>query len=769
MSKNESFKFKLLTSQLMLAGLMVATMPAFAEETGLAAAIQMAPVVVTGTRVEQNSFDLPMSIDATSAEQIQEGQLKVNLSESSSRVPGVVINNRNNPAQDLAIQIRGFGARSAFGVRGVRLYADGIPMTMPDGQGQTGTFNLDTASRVEYLRGPFSALYGNSSGGVVQIFTKDGAKEPEVNAGMTFGSDNTRRFSLGYSGSGEGYGVVLNANTYRSDGYRAQSDTRRDTLHGKFNFKLGEDTKLTVVATALDQPDNKDPQGLDAAQLKANRKLAGTGSEKFDTRVSRSHEQIGATLEHLFTQDDAVRFMAYFGHRKNEQFQSVVITAQRDDRNGGGVATIDRDFGGADLRWNHKGMLGDKPYNFIIGMNYDRMKDDRRGYENFVANVPIGGVPATVAGNPTDCGMTLGGQPIICGVRGNLRRDETNKASNFDQYMQAALDLTPRWNLSSGLRHSRVKLENDDHYVNKNFYTEVPTARINGDDSGVVTFNKTTPVIGTIFKLTDTVNWYANAGKSFETPTLVEMAYKSTGSGLNLDLKPAKSVQYETGIKAFLGDNTLLNAALFRINTDDEIVVLQQSGGRTVYQNVNSSSRKGFELSLDSKFDNNFATYLAYTYLDAKFDSSFTSCKPFATGQTTCLPTVAPSSTNSGGELIQSGASIPGTFKQTLYGEVSWKYAPVGFTTALEARANSKTYVAFKPEYGNAAGYAVAAWRGGFTQNLAQWRLSEFVRIDNIFDRDYVGSVRVADLNGRYYEPAPGRTFMLGLNAAYKF
>ena len=757
------FKIKKLSIQLVLAGLVGGALPVMAED-----AIQIAPVVVTGTRIEQNSFDLPMSIDSVNAEQIQEGQLKVNLSESSARVPGVVINNRNNPAQDLAIQIRGFGARSAFGVRGVRLYADGIPMTMPDGQGQTGTFNLDTASRVEYLRGPFSALYGNSSGGVVQIFTKDGEEDPTLNGGVTFGSYNTSRESIGFSDSSDSFDYVINANTYRSDGYRAQSDTRRDTVHTKLNFKLNEDTKLTLVATALDQPDNLDPQGLDATQLKDNRKQAGTGSEKFDTRVSRSHEQIGATLERFLTKDDAVRIMAYYGHRKNEQYQSVAITAQRDDRNGGGVATIDRDFGGADLRWNHKGMVADSPYNFTLGMNYDRMNDDRKGYENFVANVPIGGVPATISGNSTDCGMTLGGQPIICGVRGNLRRDETNKASNFDQYMQAALDLTPRWNLSAGLRHSRVQFKNDDHYINKDFYTET-IARVNGDDSGAVTFSKTTPVIGAIFKLTDTVNFYANAGKSFETPTLVEMAYKSTGSGLNLDLNPAKSVQYEAGVKAILGDNTLLNAALFRINTDDEIVVLQQSGGRTVYQNVNSSTRKGFELSLDSKFNNGFGTYLAYTYLDAEFSSSFTSCKPFTGGQTTCLPTVAASSTNSGGELINSGANIPGTFKQTLYGEVSWKYQPIGFSTALEARANSKTYVAFKPEYGKADGYTVAAWRGGFSQKLNNWNVSEFIRVENLFDKDYVGSVRVADLNGRYYESAPGRNWLLGLNAAYRF
>ncbi|MDO9205160.1 TonB-dependent receptor [Methylotenera sp.] len=741
--------------------------------------IIMAPVVVTGTRVEQNSFDLPMSIDVTDADQIQEAQLKVNLSESSSRVPGVVINNRNNPAQDLAIQIRGFGARSAFGVRGVRLYADGIPMTMPDGQGQTGTFNLDTASRVEYLRGPFSALYGNSSGGVVQIFTQDGPKDPTLSGGITFGSYNTSRESLSFGDSGDGFDYIVNANTYRSDGYRAQSDTRRDTLHGKINFKFGDDTKLSIVATALDQPDNEDPQGLDAKQLKANRKQAGTGSELFNTRVSRSHQQVGATLEHQFTPDDTVRFMAYYGQRENEQYQSVAIFAQRDDRSGGGVQTIDRDFGGADLRWTHNGKIGENAYNVTAGMNYDRMEDDRKGYENFLANVAIGKIPAFTATTRATCGTIVGGKPIICGVKGNLRRDEINTAHNFDQYLQASIDLHPRWTISGGLRHSRVNFKNEDNYVNKNFYTgvgfvEAIADRVNVDDSGSVTFKETTPVIGAIFKLTDTVNLYANAGESFETPTFVEMAYKPAGSGLNLDLSPAKSRQYEAGIKAMLGHSTLLNASLFKIDTDDEIVLQQQAGGRSVFQNVNSSERKGFELSVDSKFNNGLGAYVAYSYLDAKFTSDFTSCRPFGTNpdstiQATCLPTVAPSTTNSGGELIKSGGNIPGTFKQTLYGEVSWKYEPVGFSTALEARANSKTYVAFKPEYGSAGGYVVAAWRGGFTQKINNWKFNEFVRAENLFDKDYVGSVRVADLNGRYYEPAPGRNWLLGVNASYKF
>jgi iron complex outermembrane receptor protein len=726
------------------------------------------PVVVTATRVEQNSFDLPMSIDATSAEDIQEGQLKLNLSESAGRVPGVVVNNRNNPAQDLAVQIRGFGSRSAFGVRGVRLYADGIPMTMPDGQGQTGTFNLDTAERVEYLRGPFSALYGNSSGGVVQIFTQDGPDDPTLSGGITFGSYGTRRESLTFGGDNDGFNYIINANTYRSDGYRDQSYARRDNLHGKFTFDLGDATKLTIVATALDQPDNEDPQGLNAEQLRQDRKQANPGALKFDTRVSRSHEQVGATLEHQLTPDDTLRLMAYYGQRDNEQFQSIPITAQRNDLSGGGVATIDREFGGIDLRWSHIGKLGQLPLNFTAGVNYDKMEDDRKGYENFIANAPLGSVPRLIGGVPIDCGMELNGKPIYCGTKGNLRRDETNKVHNFDQYLQASLDIHPRWNINAGIRHSHVEFENDDHFLLDSGYLN-----FNPDDSGDVTFSETTPVIGAVFKVTDTLNLYANAGESFETPTFVEMAYSSTG-GFNIDLKPAKSRQYEIGAKWMLGASTLLNAAIFTIDTDDEIVVQQQAGGRTVYQNVDSSERKGFELSLDSRFENGISAYLAYSYLDAEFSSDFTACKPFAEGQTVCDPN-APATfppvlgANSGGEIIRSGSDIPGTYKHTFYGELAWRHEPSGFSTALEGRLFSETYVAFKPEYGKASGYGTAAWRGGFSQKSGDWKFGEFLRIDNLFDKEYVGSVRVGDLNGSYYEPAPERTWLLGLNASYQF
>jgi iron complex outermembrane receptor protein len=685
--------------------------------------LQLAPVVVTGTRIEENSFDLPMSIDSVSGDIIREGQVQVNLSETAARVPGVVVNNRNNPAQDLGIQIRGFGARSAFGVRGVRLYQDGIPLSMPDGQGQTGTFNLDTAQRVEYLRGPFSALYGNSSGGVVQIFTEDGPADPTLSGGVTFGSYGTHRETVTYGGDFDNFNIVVNANTVRSDGYRDHSKFRRDTYHAKIGMQLNEDTKLTFVATSLDQPDNDDPQGLSRDLYREDRKQIGDNTRIFNTRVSKSQEHMGATLEHQLTENDSLRFMAYYGQRENEQYQSVPIGAQNNPQHGGGVQTIDREFGGVDIRWTHQGTLADKPYNFTVGANVDRMSDDRKGYENFVG------------GSGNVCNVN----GRICGVKGELRRNEVNRLRSFDQYAQGSIDLTSRWNLNLGVRHSKIKFETADKYV----------TGPNLDDSGSVTYSETTPVIGVIFKATDTLNFYANAGESFETPTFVEAAYKNTGAGggLNTNLKAATSKQYEIGAKWMADDSTIINAALFRIDTDDEIVVDTSMGGRTVYTNAKESERKGLELSVDSQFANGFSAYVAYTYLDAEFTKDF----------------------RSGGNIVAAGTDIPGVYRHTMFGELAWKHEPSGFSTAIEGRAFSKSYVSFDSNDGNANGYAIASWRAGFNQHIGKWKFNEFLRVENLFDKEYIGSIRIGDSNGNYYEAAPTRNWLIGLNASYQF
>ncbi|MDZ4152223.1 TonB-dependent receptor family protein, partial [Methylicorpusculum sp.] len=445
-----------------------------------------------------------------------------------------------------------------------------------------------------------------------------------------------------------------------------------------------------------------------------DRKQASPNALIFDTRVSKSHEQVGAIIEHKLNENNTIRAMTYFGQRDNEQYLSVPIGAQNNPLNGGGVSIIDRNFGGIDLRWTTKGNLLALPYTLTAGANYDFMEDERKGFENFVG------------GTGNACGVN----GRVCGQKGTLRRDESNSLFNFDQYLQASLDVDPRLGFSGGIRHSRVRFKSEDDYITAG----------NPDDGGSKTLSKTTPVIGTIFKLTETVNLFANAGKSFETPTFVEIAFNpdSTQSGLNLDLKPSTSNNYELGVKALVS-NTLINLALFKIDTEDEIVVNSSIGGRTSFRNISSSERKGLELSLDSQLTESVKFYLAYTLLDAEFNEPF------------------------------KGSKIPGTYRYTLFSEVSWRHTPSGFSSALEMRKFSETNVSFNSDDGKADAYTVFSLRAGFNQKVGNWKLNEFVRVENIFDQEYVGSVRVADGNGRFYEAAPTRNWLLGLNASYQF
>ncbi len=687
--------------------------------------IELSPVVVTATRVGQPSFDVPASIDSIDQKRIQEGQAQVNLSESLVTVPGVVANNRQNYAQDLQISIRGIGARSTFGVRGIRLYTDGIPATMPDGQGQVSNFDLGSARSIEVLRGPFSALYGNSSGGVIQIFTEDGPQQLTATPSVEFGDFQAVREGLKLGGQSGRLNYIFDGSHFGTDGFRDHSAASRDLVNGKLSFATGDGSSLTLVVNYLNTPEALDPLGLTKAQVLQNPEQAGTNAELFNARKSFSNLQGGLVWEKRLTDQDTVRMLGYLGTRQVTQFQAVTPGVQTPSTSSGAVVDLDRQFDGVDAQWRRKMQLASRPLTFTVGINYEYMLDKRKGYNNFT-------------------GPTL--SPTALGVVGNLRRDEDDSVFNFDQYIQGEWEPVKRWSVLAGVRHSRVSFQSVDNFLS------------NGNDSGSVVYSHTSPVVGIMFKARPTLNIYANYGKGFETPTFNELAYQLNAQGLNFALRPATSENYELGTKVFIGADTRLNLALFKINTQDELAVLQNSSGRSVFQNVDKTSRKGLELGLDSRLPLGFTALLSYTYLAANFDSAFTSCKP--------VPGCVFPSTNTA--QIPAGNRIPGVPRHVFYGELGWATINGSFSTALEVRTSSRFYANdTNTEYAN--GYGVTSWRIGFKQEVSRLVLKEFGRIDNIFHHQYVGSVIVNESNGRYYEPAPGRTFLLGVSAAYRF
>ncbi|MDZ4142327.1 MAG: TonB-dependent receptor [Methylotenera sp.] len=678
---------------------------AYAEDT-----INLAPVVVTATRTEQNSFDLPVAIDVVEKKDIQDGQLQMTLSESLIRVPGITAQNRTNQSQDPQISSRGFGSRASFGVRGIRVYVDGIPLTMPDGQGQPGIVDLSAIKSIEVMRGPFSALYGNSSGGVIQMFTEDAPKTPEVGATVMFGSDDTKRQVIKAAGAVEDVEYLLNVSNFETDGYRDHSSSDKQQATAKFKINFSEDTKLTALVNWFEQ-DAQDPSGLDRARaFNNNTRDSVVPAVLFaDTKVKRSHTQIGFNFEHAINENNKLSLTPYVGSRKNAQVLTTTPLATALINTNARLSEIDREFYGTDVRWDNTGMLANMPYNLSLGLTYGNQKDARLD-----TNILTNGIASST-----------------------LNRDEDNIVDNFDQYIQGKLSILDNVDLHAGARHTKVKLEVKDKF--------------GANNSGSVEYKKTTPVIGVVWKVTPALNLYANYGRGFETPTFIEAAFNSTAATAtpNLSLKPSESRNIELGAKAFIGSNTQANLNLFRITTKDELIVSNSAFGRSVYTNANDTKRTGAELSIDSRFSNNISTYISYSLLNAKFDSDFTNQKPTP-------------------ETISSGNRIPGTYKTQLYAEIAWRYAPLGFNTAFEARHNSKVYVNdINTE--TAPSYTIFNLRAGFEQKLTNWRFSEYLRVENMFDKEYIGSVKINDGNNLFFEPAAGRNYLLGLNANYAF
>ncbi|MBS1139381.1 MAG: TonB-dependent receptor:TonB box, N-terminal [Proteobacteria bacterium] len=688
------------------------------------AALTLDSVVVTGSRVEHNSFDLPAAVDVVDAARIGADQARVNVSEALASVPGVTVQNRQNYAQDLQISSRGFGARSAFGVRGIRLVSDGIPASMPDGQGQAATFNLDRAERIEVMRGPMSAIYGNHAGGVIQMFTPDGKGAPSVEGSFAAGSYGTWKSDISAQGEAGGIGYVIDASRFATDGYRDHSAAERDQTMAKLTFRPSQDGKLTLLANTFRQ-DAQDPQGLQWKEFQANpRGVAWDAARNnypalaYDTRKSIDHAQGGISYEHRFG-DHTVQVSAYAGQRSTTQYQSIPVGAQAPAKQSGGIIDFDREFAGLSGRWTGRFGLAGGRLTTTVGFDYEQATDDRQGYENFVGS----GVPANCIAN-------------LCGVTGRLRRNEEDRVATFDQYAQAEWQ-GERWTFSGGLRHSRIAFKVDDRYM----------VTGNGDDSGRISYEKTTPTVAALYRLTDSVNFYASAARGFEAPTFNEMFYSDGGGSFNFSLKPATSMHYETGLKAMLGAASRLDVALFEIKTQDELVVLSSSGGRTAYQNAGKTERRGLEMAFDTRWAEQLSSRLAYTYLDAHYAERFTT----STG------------------AVSAGSRLPGVAAQNLFGEVAWKHQPTGFHAAVEGIIRSKVYVEDSNLQKAAPGYAIANLRVGIDRKYGPLSLRGFLRFDNIFDRQYVGSVIVGDSNSRFYESAPGRSWLAGVSARYVF
>lgn len=692
---------------------------ALAAEGDAPAAAQFQPVVVTATRIEALAADVPASISRVDAREVRDGHALVNISESLGGVPGLLARDRQNYAQDVQISVRGFGARSTFGIRGVRLYVDGIPATLPDGQGQISNVELGSVERIEVLRGPFSALYGNSSGGVIQVFSAEGSGAPSYGFGVSGGSDGALRFGVQASGApSAGFAYNLSASRFRTDGYRDHSATERTLGNAKLTFRPDADNKLTLIANSLDLPKAQDPLGLTRAQFEANPRGVDRSALDYDTRKRVNQTQLGLVCERRVDAGNAIQVLLYGGRRGTEQFQSIPKSAEGSPLHPGGVIALGRAYEGGDLRWTTKTSLLDAPLTVVGGVAYDVLAEHRRGYLNFIGN-------------------TLG-------VKGALRRDETNDVASLDQYLQAAWQMSPRWSLNLGVRHSRVSFTSTDAYV----------VGTNPNDSGRAAYSATLPVAGLMLALSDDWHLYATAGRGFETPTLNELAYRSGGvTGLNFGLQAATSRSIEAGVKTRLGVWGEATLAAFRTDTANEIVTQTNLGGRSTYQNAGATRRTGLEAGWNGTYFGNLRAQLAATLLNATYQDGFLTC----TAAPCAVANVA----------VPAGSRIPGIARGTLFAALNWA-PPTGWRAGVEGRYVTGVFVN-DANSDAAPRYAVAAATLGYVLRAGPWELNSFVRGDNLFGRRYAGSVIVNEGNSRFFEPAPGRTWLASAVATVRF
>jgi iron complex outermembrane receptor protein len=658
-------------------------------------------VQVQAARVQQVAdVDLPASLSTVWIDDAAAGP-QVQIADALGGIPGVVARDRQNYAQDTQLSIRGFGARSTFGVRGVRVLVDGVPATMPDGQGQLSHASLLGAQRVEVLRGPFSALYGNSSGGVVQVWSADGAPGDPWRVRLDTGSDAT--LSIGAQLRGQQGPVRYNvaANHFRTDGWRDHSRARRESVNARLGTEVAGG-ELALVLNYLDAPDAQDPLGLTRAQVRANPRQATAVATQYNTRKSARQAQAGL----VFSRTEGAhtwRAMGYAGQRSVEQYLAIPPGPQANPLHAGGVIDLDGGYGGVDARWAWHGDWAGRPLDVVIGANADRQRQDRRGYENFV-------------------GDTLG-------IKGRLRRDQADRVENVDQFTQAWWQWAPRWSLLLGVRHSTVRFRSNDHYI----------TATNPDDSGSRRYDATTPVAGVVFRASEAWRLYASAGRGFETPTFNELGYRADGqAGLALDLSAARSRNLEVGAKWHAQSGAQLETALFRADTDDELAVASNTGGRATYRNIGRTRRQGVEASYVQPLGAQADLALAYTWIDA------TVRDPYALAAGT----------------VAAGSRLPGVPQQQWNARL--QYRPGPWQWAAEVVASSDTVVNDLATE-RAPGYALLNLEASRRWQRAQGTLRAFARIDNVLDQRYIGSVIVNDGNQRFFEPGPDRRYSVGL------
>lgn len=667
--------------------------------------------VVTASRSEQTIFDAPGSIDSVNRERIEASGPQINISESLGLVPGINVANRNNYAQDLQISIRGFGSRAPFGVRGVRLMVDGLPQSLPDGQGQTSQFAASSTSRIEVLRGPLAALYGNASGGVIQAFTRDPSEKPEWTVTGYAGSDELYRSSIQYSETRGDYGLVFDYGALSSEGFRQYSAAERHHINTKL-VKKGEGSKTTFILNALDQRKSEDPGSRTAAEFASAPYAANAGNlgfkagKRFVQAITGVVHESGSQGRGLLTLRASLSSRDLDNPGRSDSLTSTAtwILIDRIQHALGAEYQMPVSFSGVGGRLS-------------FGFEVDQVKDARTA-KTFQTD-------GTIA-NP-------------------LSRDEDNTASNMGIFARGDWFPSDNLSLTTGLRFSQVKLQVKDY---------LPA--VSGDGSGSRSYTGASPVIGLVKHLGRDQNLFMNVGRSFETPTLNEILYTpvigGTTSNSFYGLDPARSTQLEAGWKLRRANKGFLTASAFFIRTKDDIVPEYLSSFQASWQNVDTE-RKGLELGGQWLWSRNFSSAAGFTWIEATYSEG---------------ATIRTSSSASTSTVASRGNKLPNTPSDRTQVELRYRSSEMAkknvplFQSTLELISVGDIYVRSdnteKTSRYNLANLSLSA-----NKPLGQGFVTGYLRIDNLTDKLYAASTIGDQESQRYYEPGAPRNWLIGL------
>ena len=540
-------------------------------------------VRVTATRDGPRApLDLPYAVTLTRPDSLA-ALRRAGVDELLFGVPGVTLANRQNPAQDPRVSIRGFGARSAFGVRGVRVLQDGVPLTLPDGQTPVDALDLEGADRVEVVRGSASSLYGNATGGVIDVRSARPSRLFAPFARIVGGGSTPTISATGASGTVSDVGVTSSITHVAGRGYRDYSDQRATRGAVRMSLMPGDPSDaspLVLAARISDLSRAESPGALTRAQFDADPRMADPLSVRKHAGKTVRQADLSLVAERALS--DITVDATLFGSVRtlaNPLTQAVVA--------------VKRSSGGAALHARGHGSVAGRDVRLSAGLDAQWLNDDRQEYENCFAN--------SVCADQTV-------------ERGALRKNQRELVDNIGPFVRAEIAVVPSLLASAGVRSDVVRFRLRDRLI----------AGTNPDDSGERSLRAVSPTAGIVWRVQPLASAYANVSSSFETPTTTELGNKADGSaGINPELQPQRTLTFEIGSKGLLGGSGVRwDLATFLARARDELVPfdIPNGNGRRYFRNAGRTSRRGAELALDGEAGA-LSMHAAYTYSHFRYDS----------------------------------------------------------------------------------------------------------------------------------------------------